>query len=166
MTESEAIAVLAEALVGELVAAGRSVATAESCTGGWIAKALTDVPGSSACFGYGVVSYSNEAKAAMLGVRSRTLKRHGAVSEEVVTERVSGVQASSGADYAVAVSGVAGPDGGSDEKPVGSVWFAFAVPAGSPRAELLRFEGDRESVRRQSVVYALQKLRELLRDHG
>ena len=166
MAESETIAVLADALVSELTAAGRTVATAESCTGGWIAKALTDVAGSSACFGFGVVSYSNEAKASMLGVHATTLERHGAVSEDVVLEMVSGVRSKSGADYAVAVSGIAGPDGGTEEKPVGTVWFAFAGPNGGAIAELRRFDGDRASVRRQTVVYALQKLRELLRSHG
>lgn len=166
MVESETIAVLADALVSELTAAGRTVATAESCTGGWIAKALTDVPGSSACFGYGAVSYSNDAKEVMLGVRPKTLDGHGAVSEAVVLEMVSGVHSASGADYAVAVSGIAGPDGGTEDKPVGTVWFAFAGPGGEADAELRRFDGDRESVRRQTVVYALQKLREMLRSHG
>ena len=166
MAESETITVLADALVGELVSAGRTVATAESCTGGWIAKALTDVPGSSACFGYGVVSYSNEAKKSMLGVRTKTLARHGAVSEAVVLEMVAGVRSSSGADFAVAVSGVAGPDGGTEEKPVGTVWFAFAGPDGEVVPEIRHLDGDRDSVRRQTVVYALQKLREMLRFDG
>ena len=166
MAESDTIAVLADALVGELGAAGRTIATAESCTGGWIAKALTDVAGSSACFGFGAVSYSNEAKQSMLGVRAKTLARYGAVSEKVVVEMVKGVRSASGADYAVAVSGIAGPDGGTEEKPVGTVWFAFAGPDGDAAAEVRQLDGDRESVRRQTVVYALQKLRELLRSGG
>ena len=166
MPESETIAVLADALVSELVAAGKTVATAESCTGGWIAKALTDVAGSSTCFGYGVVSYSNDAKESMLGVRRKTLSRHGAVSEPVVVEMASGVKSSSGADFAVAVSGIAGPDGGTAEKPVGTVWFAFGGPDHDPVPELRHFDGDRQSVRRQTVVHALQKLREMLRSDG
>ena len=101
------------------------MATAESCTGGWIAKTLTDVPGSSAVFGYGVVSYSNGAKESILGVRNATLETHGAVSEQVVEEMADGVLHLSGADLAVAVSGIAGPDGGTVDKPVGTVWVTW-----------------------------------------
>ena len=96
-----------------------------------MAKAITDVPGSSACFGYGVVSYSTGAKESLLGVRNQTLSDNGSVSEAVVREMAEGVLNLSGADFAVAVSGVAGPDGGSEEKPVGTVWFAWAVRDGS-----------------------------------
>jgi nicotinamide-nucleotide amidase len=166
VAESEAIDVLAQALVAELTEAGCTVATAESCTGGWIARALTDVAGSSAVFGYGVVSYSNEAKETMLGVNAGTLEDHGAVSEAVVVEMAAGVRSISKADFAVAVSGVAGPDGGSDEKPVGTVWFAIASPDKRPQTERRLFAGDRESVRRQTVIFALQRLREALRSHG
>ena len=127
MADTESIAALSEALVSELIEAGRSVSVAESCTGGWIAKALTDISGSSQCFAYGVVSYSNGAKESMLGVNPASLIRHGAVSQEVVREMAQGVLNLSGADYAVAVSGIAGPDGGTEEKPVGTVWLGWAV---------------------------------------
>jgi len=167
MTESEAISALSEALVGELLAAGKSVATAESCTGGWIAKSITDNAGSSGCFAYGLVSYSNGAKESLLGVGQATLQQHGAVSEEVVREMVSGALNLSGADIAVAVSGVAGPDGGSEDKPVGTVWFAWASrdidkPDIDTKKRLLK--GDRDQVRTQTVVIALQGIRERLRD--
>ena len=145
--------------------AGKVVCTAESCTGGWIAKALTDVPGSSAAFGYGIVSYSNGAKESMLGVHNLTLEQHGAVSEEVVREMAEGALAISGADIAVAVSGVAGPEGGTDDKPVGTVWFAWTAraPSGAgTRTELRRFEGDRDSVRKLTVVHALEGVRRRL----
>ena len=166
MAESEAIATLAEALVSELIDAGKTVATAESCTGGWIAKALTDVPGSSQAFGFGIVSYSNVAKTTLLGVAAETLEQTGAVSEETVREMVLGALDTSSADYAVAVSGIAGPDGGSDDKPVGTVWFAWAERTSddpSLTTEHHLFLGDREKVRLQTVNCALQGLRERLR---
>jgi len=166
MTEHEAIYTLAAKLVNELTASGRTVATAESCTGGWIAKALTDVSGSSQCFGYGIVSYSNDAKESLLGVRPGTLESAGAVSEEVVAEMVAGVLTLSGADLGVAVSGVAGPDGGSDAKPVGTVCFAWAAPGRAPVTERLHFDGDREAVRARTVVHALERLREELKHVG
>lgn len=159
MPEDPAINELAIALVGELNKRNRAVATAESCTGGWIAKALTDVPGSSGCFGYGIVSYSNGAKESMLGVRNRTLAEHGAVSEPVVREMAEGTLRLSGADISVAVSGVAGPDGGSDDKPVGTVWFAWSSrgPGGiTTDTDLQRFEGNRESIRMQTVLHGLK----------
>ena len=161
MADHASIFELASTLVAGLTAAGKTVATAESCTGGWIAKAITDVAGSSATFGYGIVSYSNDAKERLLGVRNRTLEGHGAVSEAVVREMVDRAMHLSGADLAVAVSGVAGPDGGSNEKPVGTVWFAWASRSGSTiavHAERERFEGERERVREKTVVYALQGL--------
>ena len=159
MPEDPAINELATTLVRELNNKKRAVATAESCTGGWIAKALTDVPGSSGCFGYGIVSYSNGAKESILGVKNRTLVEHGAVSEPVVLEMAEGALCLSGADVSVAVSGVAGPDGGSEEKPVGTVWFAWAMrgPGGiASDAELLHFEGNRESIRMQTVIHGLK----------
>ena len=159
MPEDPAINELATTLVRELNSKKRAVATAESCTGGWIAKALTDVPGSSGCFGYGIVSYSNGAKESILGVKNRTLVEHGAVSEPVVREMAEGALCLSGADVSVAVGGVAGPDGGSEEKPVGTVWFAWAMrgPGGiASDAELLHFEGDRESIRMQTVIHGLK----------
>ena len=159
MPEDPAINELATTLVRQLNSKKRAVATAESCTGGWIAKALTDVPGSSGCFGYGIVSYSNGAKESILGVKNRTLIEHGAVSEPVVREMAEGALCLSGADVSVAVSGVAGPDGGSEEKPVGTVWFAWAMrgPGGiAADAELLHFEGNRESIRMQTVIHGLK----------
>jgi nicotinamide-nucleotide amidase len=165
MPEDPAIHDLATTLVGELSAAGKVVCTAESCTGGWIAKALTDVPGSSAAFSYGIVSYSNGAKESMLGVHSVTLQEHGAVSEETVREMAEGALSISGADIAVAVSGVAGPDGGTGEKPVGTVWFAWATRA--PHGivtdpDLQRFAGDRDSIRMQTVMHGLEGVRRRL----
>lgn len=169
MNNEDSIAVISQALVSELLDAGKSVATAESCTGGWIAKAITDIAGSSACFGYGVVSYSNGAKESILGVAPGTLSDHGAVSEQTVAEMATGSMNLSGADFAVAVSGVAGPDGGSDEKPVGTVWFCWACRQKNKvvtSAQCCLFEGDREAVRSRTVIAALQGLRERLRACG
>ena len=132
--------------------------TAESCTGGWIAKTLTDIPGSSDWFECGLAAYSYEAKQALLGVQPHTLEQHGAVSRETVLEMVSGALVHSGATLAVAVTGIAGPGGGTDEKPVGTVWIAWKQRGGYPRAEVFHFGGDRESVRRQTVAAALRGL--------
>ncbi len=162
MADHAAIETLATAVVESLTAAGQAVATAESCTGGWIAKALTDIPGSSAAFHYGVVSYSNGAKESVLGVSAESLEAHGAVSEAVVTQMAEGALALSGADIAVAVSGIAGPGGGSEAKPVGTVWFAWAVRNGA-RVDVTTamhcFDGDRELVRELTVVHALEGVR-------
>lgn len=169
MSETQTIATLAEALVGELIAAGLTVATAESCTGGWIAKSLTDVSGSSECFGFGIVSYSNAAKEALLGVSPNTLAAHGAVSEATVREMAIGALRQSGADFTLAVSGIAGPDGGTEEKPVGTVWLSWAERTTSEadvQARKHQLRGDRESIRAQTVVLALQGLRERLRNRG
>jgi nicotinamide-nucleotide amidase len=165
MADHESIRKLATALVGDLAEAGKAVSTAESCTGGWLAKAITDVPGASAVFHYGIVSYSNGAKEQMLGVRTLTLENHGSVSEPVVEEMASGALHLSGADIAAAVSGVAGPDGGSDDKPVGTVWFAWAVrDGGKVRTDTScqKFDGDRELIRELTVVYALQGIMDRL----
>jgi nicotinamide-nucleotide amidase len=132
--------------------------TAESCTGGWIAKVLTDIAGSSAWFECGIAAYSYESKQALLGVRPETLEHHGAVSRETVLEMVSGALVHSGATLAVAVTGIAGPTGGTADKPVGTVWVAWKRRGGYPTAEVFRFDGDRESVRRQTVAAALQGL--------
>ena len=167
MPDHDSIGALSEALVGELLAAGKTVSTAESCTGGWIAKSLTDIAGSSGCFGYGLVSYSNGAKESLLGVNPATLEEHGAVSEETVKEMAEGALNLSGADIAAAVSGVAGPDGGSEEKPVGTVWFAWASrKKGDPDidAEKRFLKGDRDQIRVQTVVISLQGIRERLRE--
>ena len=159
MADYESLQKLSAAVVNDLAAAGKAVATAESCTGGWVAKSITDIPGSSAVFGYGVVSYSNGAKESILGVKNETLEEHGAVSEPVVKEMADGVLHLSGADIAVAVSGVAGPDGGTDDKPVGTVWFAWAVRDGADAlidTSCENFTGDRELVRELTVAHALQ----------
>lgn len=163
MADHESIGKLAAALVAELTAAGKAVSTAESCTGGWVAKAITDIPGSSNVFGYGIVCYSNGAKESLLGVRNETLDAHGAVSEPVVREMAEGALNLSGADFAVAVSGIAGPDGGTADKPVGTVWLAWAVRSGGKvrvDAGLEHFSGDRELVRELTVAHAIQGLRE------
>ena len=136
--------------------------TAESCTGGWIAKALTDLPGSSAWFDAGVVTYSYGAKEALLGVNPRTLERTGAVSEETALEMVSGALARFGAGMAVAVTGIAGPTGGTPDKPVGTVWIGWKRRGGYARAEMFHFDGDREAVRRQTVGAALEGVRRIL----
>jgi nicotinamide-nucleotide amidase len=138
--------------------------TAESCTGGWIAKVLTDLPGSSAWFDAGVVTYSYDAKESLLGVRRATLERTGAVSEETALEMVSGALARFQAGIAVAVTGIAGPTGGTPEKPVGTVWIGWQRRGGSARAKLFQFAGDREAVRRQTVAAALVGVRETLTD--
>ncbi len=160
--DDKALEALARHLGERLLAAGRMAATAESCTGGWIAKTLTDIAGSSAWFDRGFVTYTNAAKQDLLGVRADTLATQGAVSEATVREMVAGALARSRADVAVAVSGIAGPGGGSPEKPVGTVWLAFGARGGPARAERFRFDGDREAVRRQAVARALQGLDELL----
>ncbi len=151
---------LAAAVAAELRLQGRTVALAESCTGGWIAKVLTDLAGSSQWFERGWVTYSNRAKTETLGVSALTLERFGAVSESTVAEMVVGAQARAGVDYAVAVSGVAGPDGGTPEKPVGTVCFGWVGLDGAPETITEHFEGDRETVRRLSVARALNGLLE------
>ncbi|NDL61181.1 nicotinamide-nucleotide amidase [Acerihabitans arboris] len=137
---------------------GGRVTCAESCTGGWVAKTLTDVAGSSGWFERGFVTYSNQAKSEMLGVRASTLEQHGAVSDPVVLEMAQGALAAASADYAVSISGIAGPDGGSLEKPVGTVWFGFACRHQAPFSQLMHFEGGRDEVRRQAVHFALKTL--------
>ena len=149
--------------LGERLRAARDfVVTAESCTGGWIAKAVTDVAGSSAWFDCGMAAYSYEAKQALLGVRPQTLETHGAVSRETVVEMVSGALVHSGATLAVAVTGIAGPGGGSDDKPVGTVWIAWKRRGGYAKAEVFHFDGDRDAVRRQTVASALAGLEQHL----
>ncbi len=150
---------LVERLATRLRAAGRRLATAESCTGGWVAKACTDLAGSSQWFECGFVTYSNAAKMRDLNVSERTLAEHGAVSEATVREMAAGAFRVSGADIVVAISGIAGPDGGTPAKPVGTVWFGLACRRGSEmavKAEMQVFPGDRDLVRRRSVERALQ----------
>ena len=143
--------------VGErLKSAGATLVTAESCTGGWVAQTLTSVAGSSDWFERGFVTYSDDAKREMLGVRPETLSRHGAVSEETAREMAHGALERSRGTLALAVTGIAGPGGGSAAKPVGMVCFAWAGKSGGVRSETCSFRGDRESVRRQSVLRALE----------
>jgi nicotinamide-nucleotide amidase len=138
-----------------LKAANEILATAESCTGGWAAQVVTSVAGSSAWFDRGFVTYSNAAKEELLGVRTDTLQAHGAVSEETAREMARGALERSKATVAVSITGVAGPAGGTPQKPVGTVCFAWARGS-AVRSETRRFAGDRESIRRQSVILALE----------
>lgn len=151
------ISTLAQSL-GELLQDTHTlVATAESCTGGWVSEAITEVPGCSEWFDRGFVTYSNQAKKDMLGVKASSLERNGAVSEKVVCEMVKGALKHSKASYALAISGVAGPTGGTDEKPVGTVWFAWASRQGVESAHMF-FDGDRQDIRASAVLFALQGL--------
>lgn len=136
------------------------LATAESCTGGWIAQVVTMVPGSSKWFDRGFVTYTNESKQEMLGVDAVTLKRHGAVSEQTVLLMADGALARSRAQVSVAVSGIAGPAGGSESKPVGTVCLAWSWSGGATIAATRHFSGDRDTVRRQTVIAALEGLLE------
>ncbi len=162
MTNSDTGAELVTRIAEKLKAENARVSTAESCTGGWLAKTLTDLPGSSDWFEYGFVSYGNNAKQDQLAVPAETLDRYGAVSAEAAEAMASGALSRSGAELAVAVTGIAGPDGGSAGKPVGTVWFAWARRGQDPISRCRRFDGDRDAVRRQSVVAALSGLLELL----
>jgi nicotinamide-nucleotide amidase len=146
---------LAKRLGACLKLANETLATAESCTGGWAAQVVTSVAGSSAWFERGFVTYSNAAKQELLGVRAQTLRAHGAVSEETAREMARGALERSRGTIAVSITGVAGPAGGTAEKPVGTVCFAWAR-GGEVRSETRRFAGDRESIRRQSVILALE----------
>ena len=157
---------LAERVGRALAERGLMLATAESCTGGWVAKVMTDVAGSSGWFERGFVTYSKQDKQDLLGVRASTLRAHGAVSEQVVREMAEGALARSRAQVALAISGIAGPEGGSPGKPVGTVWLAWARVGVAPRARRAQFPGDREAVRRQSVLAALQGVLDILADAG
>lgn len=145
-------------LAQSLAAKGWKFATAESCTGGWIAKCCTDLAGSSAWFEQGFVTYSNEAKVGMLGVEADMIEAQGAVSGAVAEQMAKGARRTAGVEVAVAVTGVAGPEGGSAEKPVGTVWFAWSVDGLDVDSECLHFDGDRNSVRAQSVEKAIRGL--------
>jgi nicotinamide-nucleotide amidase len=142
---------------------GLTLASAESCTGGWIGQAVTAVSGSSEWYDRGFIAYSNDAKRELLGVSAQSLEKQGAVSEDVVREMARGALANSGARLAVAVSGVAGPTGGTPAKPVGTVCLAWAGEGLEPVAVTRHFAGDREAVRRQTVAAALRGLLELVR---
>jgi len=149
---------LAERVGQALKAKGLMMATAESCTGGWIAQAVTAVPGSSEWFERGFVTYTYISKREMLGVKPETLEMHGAVSEQTVREMTEGALAHSHAQVAVSVSGTAGPTGGTPQKPVGTVCFGWGAKDAPARTSIIRFDGDREAVRRQAVAYALERI--------
>ena len=152
------IRALAVRVAERLLGARRSLVVAESCTGGWVAKACTDLPGSSRWFLGGVVTYSDDLKVGLLGVSADALRQQGAVSQAVVRDMAVGALERLGGDISVAVSGIAGPDGGVPGKPLGTVWFAWAVRHADQlevRTALERFDGDREAVRRQAVASAL-----------
>jgi nicotinamide-nucleotide amidase len=157
-----AITELARRLGAACKRRGVMVATAESCTGGGVAEAITRIAGSSDWFERGFVTYSNGAKEEMLGVSAAALVAHGAVSEAVAAEMAAGAIAHSAADVAAAITGIAGPGGGTPEKPVGLVWFAWAYRGGSAQCRRFVFKGDREAVRRQSIAVALQGLIDLV----
>jgi nicotinamide-nucleotide amidase len=153
---------LAQTIAAIFAQRGATLVTAESCTGGWVAKTLTDVAGSSSWFECGVVTYSYEAKESLLGVRPETLEQHGAVSRETVIEMVAGALARFGATVAVAVTGIAGPTGGTPDKPVGTVWIGWKRRGGYAQTQVFHFDGDRESVRRQTVAAALRGVEKIL----
>ena len=152
---------LAHTLGRKLHAKGWMLASAESCTGGWLAQLVTAIPGSSAWFDRGFVTYSNEAKQEMLGVRAATLQAHGAVSEETAREMAAGVLEHSRAQIGVGISGIAGPGGGSPKKPVGTVCLAWAARDRAPFSTVCRLSGDREEIRSRAVAAALRGLIEL-----
>jgi len=160
---------IVEQLATLLVQYNKQLTTAESCTGGGIAKVLTDLAGSSVWFERGFVTYSNQSKHEMLGVAEATLEKFGAVSQETVIEMATGALKNSHANFSLSVSGIAGPGGGSDEKPVGLVWFSWAVKEDaminilSCRKQV--FSGDRESIRLQAMEHALSELKKLLIDY-
>ena len=157
-TDDPALTLLAAELGRRLLLHNLKLATAESCTGGWVAKCITDIAGSSDWFDRGFVTYSNHAKSAMLGVAEKTLAEQGAVSEAAVREMAMGALAHSQATVAVAVSGIAGPGGAAIGKPVGTVWIAWAGNKRDSVSAKHLFSGDREGIRRQAVATALQGL--------
>ena len=154
---------IATQLAKEMLRKNLILATAESCTGGWIAEVATAIAGSSDWFDCGFVTYSNDAKQRMLGVRAYTLECYGAVSENTVREMAEGALLNSNALVSVATSGIAGPAGGTADKPVGTVWFAWTGKGFDSQAEVQTFIGDREAVRSQAVAYALQELMALIK---
>lgn len=147
---------LAEQLGHFLKTNNKKIATAESCTGGWIAQCITEVPGSSAWFDRGFITYSNSAKMQMLGVLPKTLLVHGAVSAETALEMVTGALTHSEADCAIAVTGIAGPDGGSKEKPIGTIYIAWQTKNESAKIKKLLFTGTRQQIREQTVIAAIE----------
>ena len=147
---------LAAQIAALLTSRGWTMATAESCTGGWVAKCCTDLPGSSAWFDRGFVTYSNAAKEQMLGVPHADLEAHGAVSEEVAAAMALGARREAGVEVAVSTTGIAGPDGGTQEKPVGLVHFGWCIGEAQVSCEAVVFAGDRDTVRQQTVLHALE----------
>ncbi|MDD5462640.1 MAG: CinA family protein [Methylococcales bacterium] len=147
---------LAQSLGRLLKSKEKKIATAESCTGGWIAQIITEVPGSSAWFDRGFVTYSNSAKIEMLGVKRETLEKYGAVSAQTAAEMAAGALAYSDADCAIAVTGIAGPDGGTKEKPIGTVFIAWAYKSQDVKVTQKKLCGDRHQIRRQTVQVALE----------
>ena len=149
-----------------LSTSGETMATAESCTGGWIGQVCTDLPGSSAWFNGGIISYSNAAKQKLLAVPEQALIQQGAVSEAVASAMAEGALAALDADYSVAVTGIAGPDGGTEEKPVGTVWVAWCVSGRAPMATRFQFTGDRKQIRERTVAAALKGLLDLVKKNS
>ena len=156
---------LLQEVTQQLAQRGETITCAESCTGGLLAAALTRLPGSSAWFETGFVTYSNHAKQQLLNVNPTTLSHYGAVSEETVREMALGALIATKADYAISISGIAGPDGGSEDKPVGTVWFSLATKQ-RIWAKEQHFEGDREAVRTQAVRFALMLMKKYLARYG
>jgi len=153
---------LVQNLASRLVKCGWTMATAESCTGGWITKCCTDLAGSSAWFDRGFVTYSDRAKHDLLAVELSTLKKAGAVSKATAVQMAEGARRRAGVNAALAVTGIAGPGGGTADKPVGMVWFAWSLDGRLTSSEAMHFMGDRDAVRRQTVVHALDRLLDLL----
>ena len=153
---------LVQNLASRLMRRGWTMATAESCTGGWIAKCCTDLAGSSAWFDRGFVTYSDRAKHELLDVELSTLKEDGAVSKPTAIQMAEGARQRAGVNAALAVTGIAGPGGGTADKLVGMVWFAWSLESRRASSEVIQFQGDRDAVRRQTVVHALRGLQELL----
>ena len=156
---------LAEQVGAALQGRGLMLASAESCTGGWVGEAVTAVAGSSQWYERGFITYTNESKQEMLGVSEKTLSEYGAVSEQTVREMVAGALKHSHAQVALAISGIAGPGGAIPTKPVGTVCIAWALRSGAARSQTFHFSGDRNAVRRQAVVAALQGALELIDEH-
>lgn len=153
---------LIRGLAPQLMLQNRVLATAESCTGGWVAKSLTDVDGSSQWFDCSIVSYSNFSKQALLGVNPTVIDQYGAVSQAVVEQMVLGLLERCDANLGISISGIAGPGGGSDEKPVGTVWLAWATPGKLIESVCFQFDGDRDAVRLQAVFEALEGVERFL----
>jgi len=153
---------LVQNLASRLMKCGWTMATAESCTGGWIAKCCTDLAGSSAWFDRGFVTYSDKAKHELLGVELSTLKEEGSVSKATAIQMAEGARQRAGVDAALAVTGIAGPESDNTSKPVGMVWFAWSLEGRQASSEIMQFQGDRDAVRRQSVLHALSGLQDRL----